>query len=432
MPLPRLRRVRRALAGAVGVALVAASLSACSLLLVPPPEGSEESLAALADRLRAVDGVAGVETDLSQVDAKDDPHHWIARVAVTADGPDIDLADDLDRAAFGGVRRAALVLDLHLPAGEGTSAATLDVLDAASVTLADELRRVPEVESVVVDRHSAQVELAASASLRATVDAVRPLTDGLRTSLTRDSAYLGVGPTSPGPALLDRLDAQLAAGRLMSVSLSVADPVAGPVGPTLRVETREVVSVAEELAATTDEEADAGTRDRTGFTVSPPGVAGVDRDVDGWLGLPLGSPPPPSVPRIMPDAPPAPLTEAEIATPDLTEEEAAVRAFLNASVALTGVEAVVAVDGREQCEGTSRVRVRGWVVAPVFLRVDDAQEPFDAVTASWTDQGLRPVDRALGLDIWAPEASGASGVAGATIRGTAEGLSLSATSACGA
>lgn len=350
---------------------------------------------------------------------------------MTADGPDIDLVDDLDDAAFGGVTRAALLLDLHLPAGEGTSAATLDVLDAASVTLADGLRRVPEVESVVVDRSSAQVTVAASASLRATVDAVRPLVDGLRTSLTRGSAYLGVGRTSPGPALLDRLDAQLAAGRLTSLSLSVADPVAGPVGPTLWVETREVVSVADELAATTDEEADAGTRDRTGFTVSPPDVAGVDRDVDGWLGLPLGSPPPPTVPRITPDAPPAPLTEAELQAVDLTEEEAAVRAFLDASVALTGVEAVVAVDGREQCEGSLRVRVRGWVVAPVFLHVDDAQVPFDAVTASWTDQGLRPVDRALGLDIWATQGSGASGVAGATIRGTAEGLSLSATSACG-
>ena len=77
--------LHRAIAASVATVVVACGLTSC-FFAEPPPEGSEESLAELADRIAAVDGVASVETRLQQRDAKDDPFTWDAYVEVTADG----------------------------------------------------------------------------------------------------------------------------------------------------------------------------------------------------------------------------------------------------------------------------------------------------------------------------------------------------------
>jgi hypothetical protein len=449
-------RPRRTLAGLLATAVLASALSACSFW-PEPPEGAEDDLSALADSLRGVDAVDRVEASLSQADAKDDPDHWIARVTATVSGSAVaspgllaEGASELRDASSAGVTGSDLVLDLHAPAvdpeaddaatggaahGGAATEVTVDALDRLSVDVADALRREPTVEAVAVSSYEVRVELASDTTLRVVAETLRPLVGGRRTMLTRDSSSVELTATLPGPALLDRLDVVAASGRLGTTWYEATPPAQGRA--VLRVTAIDFLAVATELAATTDEEADAGTRDRTAFSVSPPGDSYADA-ARGWLGLPLGSPEPPRIDRAVP-APGSPslpgpagpvMTSEEIMAVDATDEEAAVRSFLEASVALTGVEAEVAVDGREQCEGTSAVRVQGHVVAPVFLRYDSAQGPFDAVTARWTDEGLRQVDRALGLDIWAAQGSGDTGVAGATIRGTAEGLSLSAISGC--
>lgn len=444
-------RLRRGLAGLIATAVLASVLSACSFW-PEPPEGAEDDLSALADSLRGVDAVDRVEASLSQADAKDDPHHWIARVTATVSGSAVaspgqlaEVAGELRDASSAGVTGSDLVLDLHAPAvdpeaddpeaGDAATEVTVDALDRLSVDVADALRHEPMAEAVAVSSYEVRVELASDTTLRVAAETLRPLVGGRRTVLTRDSSSVELSATLPGPALLDRLDAVDASGRLGTTWYEATPPAQGRA--VLRVTAIDFLAVATELAATTDEEADAGTRDRTAFSVSPPGDSSAGA-AQGWLGLPLGSPEPPRIDRSVP-APASPslpgpagpvMTSEEIMAVDATDEEAAVRSFLEASVALTGVEAEVAVDGREQCAGTSAVRVQGHVVAPVFLRYDSAQGPFDAVTARWTDEGLRQVDRALGLDIWAAQGSGDTGVAGATIRGTAEGLSLSATSGC--
>lgn len=58
------------------------------------------------------------------------------------------------------------------------------------------------------------------------------------------------------------------------------------------------------------------------------------------------------------------------------------------------------------------------------------QGPFDAIVAQWTDAGFEQVDRTMGRDYWASKARREDSVAAVSIRGTQEGLSLTATAEC--
>ena len=55
-----------------------------------------------------------------------------------------------------------------------------------------------------------------------------------------------------------------------------------------------------------------------------------------------------------------------------------------------------------QCLDEPGTQAQASALVPVFTVMDDAREPFAAVIRTWTDAGLGQVDRAKGLDPWAP------------------------------
>jgi hypothetical protein len=149
----------------------------------------------------------------------------------------------------------------------------------------------------------------------------------------------------------------------------------------------------------------------------------------GWVGLPPGAPEPDDGPEPQPGdvgehpyVNPGPLA-------DLPEQEAAVRAYVEASVAATGVPAEVETR-RELCETELGTRVVGTVLVPVFTVMDDAQVPFDAVVDGWSADGFRQTDRAMGRDHWAAPPGRSDGIESASIRGTADGLSFGVQTRC--
>lgn len=175
-----------------------------------------------------------------------------------------------------------------------------------------------------------------------------------------------------------------------------------------------------------DEQADAGIARRTEFSVGRPDAA---TPQTGWVGLPPGAPEPDDGPEPQPgDVGEDPfVNEGPLA--ELPEQEAAVRAYVEASVAATGVPAEVETR-RELCETEYGTRVVGSVLVPVFTVMDDAQGPFDAVVDGWSADGFRQTDRAMGRDHWSAPPGRSDGIESASIRGTAEGLSFGVRTRC--
>ncbi|NQX35514.1 hypothetical protein [Herbiconiux sp. VKM Ac-2851] len=136
-------------------------------------------------------------------------------------------------------------------------------------------------------------------------------------------------------------------------------------------------------------------------------------------------------------APPASASPAPTAAP--ADRDAALAA---ASAAVTAFLAQAGVDGGHadaapavtvaECSDGAGQRASGTVLLPVWEgeAADDADTvAFDAVTGAWLTAGLQRVERASGLDIWAP-ATGGPGLERATIRGLPDGIRVTAESPC--
>lgn len=84
----------------------------------------------------------------------------------------------------------------------------------------------------------------------------------------------------------------------------------------------------------------------------------------------------------------------------------------------------IADDGRVQCTATLPL----WH-APGATE-DDVEARFAAITAAWRRAGLVGEDRALGTEIWGrgPHCPGPAGVLVARLRGTTDGITLTAES----
>lgn len=424
----RPRRATIPLAAALA-AVLALTLTGCISLFEPPPDGAEGDLSSLADRIRAVEGVGSVTATLDQADVKDDPRTWIARIRVVATTRSLGVAREVRRVSANGVAGSELLVELDTPAGPHTAQTTVDALDPARVARADRFRHLPLSGAVTVLPSESSIELVAGVPLGEAVTAVRPAARGSEVTLSRGSSSVAVTPRVPGVSLASRLDELDEDPRVTLLRLELSDEswsdgASDDMSPRLSVTTTDVQSAADSLAATRDESADAEKTDRMSFAVhSANSKNDASPRIQGFLGLPLGSP----RPATLHEKATRPLTSAELARIDLTAQTAAVRSFLRASLARTGVATEIEV-GRSVCSGKRSVQATGRFVAPIFERDDDGQEPFDAVTAFWTDEGLHPTDRALGLDIWT-RATG-DGVVTTRIRGTAEGLSVGADSAC--
>jgi 8-oxo-dGTP pyrophosphatase MutT (NUDIX family) len=413
----RAGRVRSAVAGPLTVLVLA--LAGCAA----PPAGSEAALDALADRLRAVPGIASVETSLREVDPKDSSD-WTAGVDVESSGSDLSIAADVREAIGRGVPGALLQVGLSVEAGGGSSAVSLDPRRESDVELAEQLRVLPFAERVdlLVSR---SVELERGVAFAEAVAAVRSVadTDPERgdVAVHRGTTGITVDEAHPGADLVAALDVLDADPRVESISSWSAWP--DGVRASVDVTTDDIDRIAEMLAATADEAADAATRPRTRFTVFTPDYS---EDRSGWLGLPLGSSEPDDLAL---GGPPGPVIDPAEAAARLAAGEAGVRAFLESAVLTAGIPAEVATD-LEECPDGSGTRMAGRVIIPVFTVLDSAQEPFDAIVAGWSAEGLEQTDRAMGRDYWAPRATREDAVDSASIRGTTEGLSLTAAAEC--
>lgn len=458
--------VRRA-TGTVALAVAALlALTGC-ILDTPPPEESAASMDALTAALERLPHVASADGELRQVDAKDHPRDWIAEVTVRADSADLDVAVPVRERADDGVTGATLHLTLEVPRAAGLAAVRVDPSDAAVVSVADRLRRLDLVRSVELTERQDVVEVRGDTAWSAAVAAVRPALGASTVTVSKGHGGIGVDATRPGPALLRVLDSGAIHDPSSSLGPTYAAAASDQRGWTDRTtvsgEADDPAAVAALLAQTPDEAADAHLAPRTRFVLWQPGADGVLGDEqDGYLGLPLGSARPEdgSLPGdggsgsdgggdaaggtggAGSDAGgdgaggtgglPSPTWSAV----PVPEQTAVVQAFLDAAVRSTGVAAEVTTSV-EPCspDGTgggaqTGTRAVASAVVPVFTRYDDAQEPFDAVVGQWREAGFRTSGRAMGRDFFSAPSPGSEDVASTSIRGTADGLSLGATSSC--
>lgn len=406
-------------------------LSGCTrgFLETPSPKGSEDALAALLDDLRALPEVARAEGDVDQVDAKDDPTHWLARVDVRARSSDLDVAAAVrsvvsDRGPSP-VPGTTLVVALAVPAGDGRAAVVVDPVDPDLVDTAARLRAESFVRTVDADRYGTRVDADALPSWTETVQRVRTDAGGHTVTVEAGDSSVQVDALHPGAALLAALD-QAGARDVRSEVGTRYDRTdrGGPARPFLRATVSDPGATATVLAGTRDEAAEDGVTPRTAFSLTGPDGSGAT--TVGMLGLPLGSAEPQDL-----GGPALPWVPA-----DVSAETEAVRSLAAESVARTGVDAAVTTTvepcavGREALGNEQGTRAVATVVVPVFSRYPDAQVPFDRVTATWTAAGLAMSGRAMGLDLWTDDDPAPHGVASADIRGTAEGLSLHVRSVC--
>lgn len=450
--------VRKATGRATGaLALVVAALLALTgcILDTPPPEESVASMEALTRALERLPHVDSADGELRQVDAKDHPRDWIAEVAVRADSADLAVAGPVRERALDGVTGAALHVTLDVPRAPGLAPVLVDPADPAVVAVADRLRRVEVVRSVELTGRQEFVEVRRATTWSEAVAAVRPSLGTSSVTISNGHGDVEVDATRPGPALVQVLDTGVLDEPSSSLGPTYAATSGDPTGWTDRSTISAAVDdperVAAVLAATPDEAADAHLAPRTRFALWQRGRdRDFDGDQDGWLGLPLGS--------SQPEDSSAPGTRGDGAGRDgagsapsptwsavpVPAQTASVQAFLAAAARATGVTAETTTGvtaevstGVEPCspDGTdggaqTGTRATASTVVPVFTRYDDAQEPFDAVVAQWQAAGFRASGRAMGQDFWSAPSPGPADVATASIRGTADGLSLGATSAC--
>lgn len=408
------RSGRRAAAGLLATLVLA--LVGCTA----PPDGSEVALERLADRLRALPGVAAVETSLTEADPKDRPDEWIAGLDIEATESGLGIAAEVRREVSAGVPEVALQVGLRIPEGTHGAAVSLDPRLEDDVDMAGLLRGQSFAAGVDLLPWWRSVALADGAAFADAVPALRALAPTADLALVRGTTSVGVDGSSPGAALLSRIDAFAADPRVERLTSTTSIERARG---SIRLTAADFDEVAGILAATADEAAEAGLRPRTSFSVTAPDYS---EERSGWLGLPLGSPEPDDLAL---GDPPAPVIDPAEAAAALAEGESGVRAFLEAAIAASGVPAEVTTVVAP-CSDASASRAEGHVVIPVFTVLDSAQEPFDAVVAGWAAEGFERTDRASGRDFWTTSAERDDRVASASIRGTTEGLSLTATAEC--
>lgn len=429
-------RSAAALATAVGVVL---TLAACTS--PPPPAGSEPALAKLITRVERLPGVDTAEGEIRQVDAKDDPQNWITSLEVQADTTDLAVAERIRHTAARGATGTTLSVTVDVPRGRASAPVAVDPMDPDVVDLAGRLRAEPFVRRLWVTPSGSTIWLAAGVSFTDAVAQARPIVGHHPASLDRGDVSVGVTATHPGRALLRTIDGfdrdgdHDVEGLYYSPGTTYADAAQAPADeygaaaeperPSLSIYGDRTGAVADVLVRTKDEAADAHRAPRTAFSVGIDGTS-------GWVGLPHDAKKPrdATAPGTATTSPtPAPWVPA-----DVSDHAATLRAFLERSADAAGVPGTVTT-GTEQCAPSGSTwspdatgtRATAFSIVPVFQIVDDAQGPFDAVTALWTSEGLGVSGRAVGRDYWS---SSTGDPATASIRGTVDGLSLSAESVC--
>ncbi|SKA97677.1 hypothetical protein SAMN06295879_2422 [Agreia bicolorata] len=159
--------------------------------------------------------------------------------------------------------------------------------------------------------------------------------------------------------------------------------------------------------------------------------------VDGFLGLPVGSEDPgdgrmPLPPPADPSAPPTPAPETpEEQAARVANDQVVIAQFLDAAGDLAGIRGTPTVQTMA-CDidgAPTGQQVTGSVVIPIFEVADTADDAYTAITNSWKEAGMGSAGSATGRAYFGTPSTTAS-VQQASIRGAADGLSLTAQGRC--
>jgi hypothetical protein len=429
----------------------------------PPREVAAEA-ENLTAQIRDIDDVTEAEVDVYSRDFIDHPDDWIFSFRITtADAGSIDTIPLAVRAIISDASAYDVNVTLAMPAAPRIAAVHLRDLSATTIDAAITLRALPEIISVDVGGQSpgATVEKSPGASLADTAAALRAVGGtGTDTSLTGNNPLRSItirwdgarhesrhsvelGTTGPSTPVLNALD-QLGADKSVS-GIYALEEGSWPLSaerPGIEIDVVNINDVLDSLATTMDPAAEAGTRPRTAFQVT----AATGARYNGFMGMPLGSDEPQDLP-----APPAEPIELGPVTPDTimpgialptwvlsTDPDvlaqidaltADVESFFRNAEAVAGVTAEIRITVGPCAASDDETSVTGSVVLPIFEITDTADEAYAALVLDWEHTGLVRSDRALGLDMFSNPSDGAA-VAKATMRGTVEGISISATSQC--
>ena len=408
---------RRVLSTLLAAALL---LSAAGCSFFPePPAASVEAARKFEAEIRALPGVASANAEVRDVDAKDKPGQFYLSLVVTATDSDgltsvPDLIATVQSPAGLELRHTLIV-----PAGEQVAAVTLD--NSRNVARAEALRSLPFVTSVRLDDHADRVQVAEGVELTPAVSTLRgsgALTAGPLDSVAMawDASDLDISVSMEGPstALIDFLDNTWL--RLDQVSSS--EPRNLLQRPTLSLEASHPDAVAKALTTLVGDELDG--RPRTAFRVRS------DTDeVSGYVGLPLGSPEPDDLEAV--DPVPPPVDEAARAA-EIAADTKTVTRFLVDSAEASGIPGTPNVFVGGCSSPVDSPQVQGTLLLPVFDYLDSAELPYEAVTASWEKSGYAHSEQATGTAIFSTKER--RPIVEATIRGTSEGIQITAAAAC--
>ncbi|SMG24991.1 hypothetical protein [Agreia pratensis] len=470
----------RPIVAATLAAILALTASGCSLLKPQPPGVVSSAVDHAVTELRSTAGVASVTSNVTPYDLMDggplsNASAWYASISVETKSNAADLPGLADAVAdrIDAVKRIVPVDgQLHLSIGAHGVGTTISLpVDGGSsdappasqlVTTAEQIASIDSVSSIELGRlhNPTSIGVASSTDVPAAATAVRQLPDfgvGDLASVTvlysasdepHNTTRVTMDAASPSPEILGLIGRLTAEPGVASVFFTGVQPTDGQQfgadgsgwRPALSVgvnDEQTQATVASELEAFADPQALDAAMPRSSFdvTVYPEDMSRVN--VDGFVGLPAGSPAPddarkptPSPAPAPPPPPPAPETPDEQAA-RVANDQVAIAQLLDAAGDIAGIRGTPTIQTVAcQAEGIdSGLRVEGSVVIPVFEVAKTADAAYAAITDSWKAAGMSPAGGAMGRLAFGT-ASTTAPVQQTTIRGTADGLSITAQGRC--
>lgn len=457
-PMRSRRSIRLAAVFVAGA--LALTASGCSPLIQTPPESATSVLDAAVRVLEATEGVASVSSRIEPKEPMasgeaDDPDTWVATLSVTADPDAKELGAVLDAASeqAASVRTVARV-DTTVSARLGPAAVSTmfalsmfegkprssvgEDLAAAGVALAS----IPGATAVTVPSTTMAAEVLVAEPISvppvaASVRALASMGSGPLTAVTVRSqptaptsvSALSVTLDAAGPsdALVETLAGMLQAPSVESVTYSAAQRNATDTQTASRPDVKVTVAstadaneVAAQLAGLDAGQSVTANSPRASFSVFEASRA--TSLAEGFLGLPMGSPQPDDV------TPGGSYRSPEADSARLEADRAAV------SELLTDAATIAGISGNEDvrvvtCSAGVGQQAAGSVVIPIFDVAATADDAYAKIVESWEAAGLVYSEGALGTAIYAAT-SPTLLVQHATIRGTADGISIHAEGGC--
>jgi hypothetical protein len=408
---------KRVISAGLLVAAAVLGLSGCSLFPEPPDE-LLAAAATYADEVRELPGVEAAKASVEEVDRKDRLGEWRVRLVVDAIAADGLMTVPIAVTAVQPPPDVELLVTVRVPAAPGLAPVDLTNALEADLERAATLRALPFAAAVHSD-NGFSIDLLAGTRLKLAVSTVHE--SGVLASDPLDHIRLvaknlsvdvsATGPSAELAALVDDLGGDSTVQRVYATE-------AGPYSarPRLTVYLDNPSSLVD--AVTALREPTVAGRPTTEFLLSDR-----DEEVRGFVGLPLGSAEPDDLPR--PE--PAPTADPAVVAAQLASDAAHIVEFLTGTADSAGVPgAPTTVESG--CVAPATSQVWGSLRLAVFDYSDSAEPAYDAIVAAWEAAGYTHTDQAAGTAIYTSSDDRAVGQL--TIRGTSEGIEISAWGMC--